>query len=119
VAWVIKQNAWLLGLNVQGDLAGLTMYTSHLRRKRVVFDKAPPLVPATAAQLAQRQKFRDAGAAWQRLTTDQKDAFELATKRAWLKLTGFNLACWWYLTNQDAAIATIERQSGVTLTKPV
>ena len=103
-----------LGINTQGDLGPWTFYTSK-RKGLVFFQKSPPLEPPSRKQIHQRNKFRLVGMIWQSLTVDQRKAWELASKRAHLQITGYNLFTYYILSNDAATIATVERNAGVDL----
>jgi hypothetical protein len=102
------------GFNVQGDLGGTTTYRSQ--RKRVVtFPRVSPLNPPSLAQEIQRGQFTTAAASWRALTELQRTNWRNAAQRAHLTLGGYNLWTWWTIRQDRAAIATIERQTGITL----
>ncbi len=103
-----------LGFNTQGDLGPWTFYTSKTKGL-VFFQKSPPLEPPSRAQIHQRNKFRLVGMIWQSLTVDQRKEWELASKRAHLQITGYNLFTYYILTSDAAAIMTVERDAGVDL----
>ncbi len=104
-----------LGLSVTGDLGPLTIYTSR-RRRIVMFDKAPPLVPQTIRQLIMRDRWRAAAQAWQAQTDEDREQWRRAARLANLSLPGYQI---WIFANTKpntrGMIRTIERQSGVTL----
>lgn len=104
----------LLGLNPTGDLGPFTIYTSR-RAGTVWFLKSPPTSPPTVHQLRQRNRFRLAAAAWRAQPQETRDAWNLACRRAHLYLHGYNLFVWWQLRRLRSTLATIERQSGITL----
>lgn len=114
MAWTPPNWITLIGLNVQGDLGGMTMYTSA-RGKLVVFGKSPPLSPASLRQRAQRNKFVRAAKSWQSLTPESRATWELAAKRCSLKCTGYNLWTIYSTEGFTGAIETIQHQSGLTL----
>lgn len=103
-----------IGWNPTGDLGPYTMYTS---RKRIVvfFDKAPPKTPASYRQKVMRNRWRNAAATWQKKTKAERLPWQKAAKLARLQLTGYNLFLFWSVTHDRAAIATIERQTKVSL----
>lgn len=103
-----------LALNLQGDLADYTCYKAA-RGDIVFFPKHPPEVPRSLRQAWRRDLFRAAANAWQSLGSPTRANWERATKLAHLGITGYNLWTFWYVTEDQAAIRTIERQSGVTL----
>lgn len=104
----------LLGLRPTGDLGGLTCYTSK-RGKIVWFIKAPPTCPPSDWQSSQRNKFRFVAQAWNALPAATREQWHQAEVLSPLSITGYNLFVYWSLTGDDAAIATIERQTGTTL----
>lgn len=103
-----------MGINIQGDFGPWTCYKSK-KGKFVIFLKSPPGKPPSELQKKDRQLFRMAALAWRGLTEDVREAWELATKRLSLRLTGYNLFVWYYIKKDRAVIATIEHQSGLTL----
>lgn len=103
-----------LGWNSQGDLGPLTMYTDK-RRQLIWFPKMPPLNPPSIRQTQQRDRFRAIGLAWWELTTPEREAWENASKLARLRITGYNLFSYWFITQDSATIRTIESQTGLDL----
>jgi len=75
-----------LGLNVNGDVAGLTCYTRRDGRV-VMYPVAPPNKPASEAQLIQRHRFRLAITAWKELSNYEKDLYQRACDQ-------LSLCCW-------------------------
>lgn len=104
----------LLGFHPTGDLADLTFYTSK-RNGVVFFVKAPPLEPPSVMQLHQRNKFRIVAELWRLLPKVKRQAWETATLRGGLKMTGYNLYTYWHLTRDRATIETIEAFTHVPL----
>ena len=102
-----------IGFNPTGDLGGLTSFTRA--RNTVWFPKAPPLTPATDWQRRQRDKVRLAAKAWKNLNDQDRDRWNAACRRAGLYLFGYTLFVWYQLVRDRAKLATIERQSGVSL----
>lgn len=103
-----------LGFNTQGDLGPWTFYTDK-RKGLVWFIKAPPLEPPSLMQISMRNAYRLNGYVWRSLQPYQRDNWETASKRAGLKITGFNFFTYWNLTKDDQAVNTIERQTGINL----
>lgn len=101
----------LIGYNTQGDIGPWTCYTNR-KRKLVVFEKAPPEMPPSYLQLKQRNRFRRCARLWWFLTQTQRDNWELVSTRARLRITGFNLFTYWYLTDDNDAIDTLAHQTG-------
>ena len=115
--WTPEHARGLLGLSQTGDLGPFTIYTSQ-RRKPVWFTKSPPQKPPSPNQVFQRSRFTTAAAAWQAMTQAARAAWALAARRAGLYVTGYNLWVWWQLKRDRTTLATIERNSGVTLIQP-
>jgi hypothetical protein len=108
------ESRWLLGWNVQGDLAGWTLYENHLGQV-IAFPKAPPKSPPTKWQRIQRSRYVAAAAAWKLLSKETRTNWELATHRLSLGLCGYHLYVHYHVKNDYRAIQTIERQSGLKL----
>jgi len=115
MAWVVPWD--LIGMLVSGDVAGLTVYTRDDGRK-VWFPVAPPDKPPSEMQLHQRERFRDAQAAWGSLSYSERAALEQAAAVLSLPLTGQNLFIHVALTDDQEALSTVERQSGRVLVHP-
>lgn len=103
-----------MGFNTQGDLAPWTFYTAK-NKGLVWFVKSPPLEPPSVLQTTVRNAIRLNGYVWRSLLPSQRADWELASKRAHLKINGFNLFTYWNLSKDDAAIRTIEHQSSIDL----
>lgn len=103
-----------LGFNTQGDLGPYTFYTSK-RKGLVFFQKSPPLEPPSLAQIHQRNKFRITGFIWQALAAEQRATWLKAAHLADLQITGYNLFTYYVLTEDVAAIETVERLARVDL----
>lgn len=107
----------LIGLNAQGDLGPVTIYKSQ-RGSRIWFAQAPPEIPWTIGQLRQRTLFKMAGIAWQNLTAEEKQTYELAAQKAHLRITGYNLWVHACLHQDVSFIETIIQQTGIDLKLP-
>lgn len=105
----------LMGWNATGDLGGLTFYTNN-RGKLVWFLKAPPTTPPTYGQLRNQDTFIYAALTWKALTPKRRADWELASKQAGLRITGYNLFIYFFTTADQATINTIEQQTGLKLT---
>lgn len=103
-----------MGWNAQGDLGGLTFYTSA-RKRLVFFPKSPPLSPPSTLQLMQRDKFRLVATLWRKLAPGQRAAWNAAQHAAHLGVTGYDLFVHYILRSDEALIRTIEQQTGLTL----
>lgn len=103
-----------MGINSQGDLGPWTFYTDK-RKGLVYFVKAPPLEPPSLLQESIRNSIRLAAYTWRSLSEETQRDWELASKRAHLSITGYNLFVFWLLRHEDAAIHTIERLTNIKL----
>lgn len=104
----------MLGLRVTGDAGPWTFYFSS--RKQIVFyPRMPADKPASPAQVVLRAYFKAAAMTWRALPIAKQKAWERASKRAWLRCTGYNLWTYYAVTSDRQTINTIERQSGVSL----
>ncbi len=103
-----------MGFNSQGDLGPWTFYTDK-RKGLVYFIKAPPLEPPSLLQESIRNSIRLAAYTWRGLSEETQRKWELASKRAHLSITGYNLFVFWLLRHEDAAIHTIERLTNLKL----
>lgn len=104
----------LMGFNPTGDLGPYTFYTTK-RRVVIVYDKAPPLKPATSRQLVRRNRWRAAAARWQLMTTEEREKWKAAAEAARLYIHGYNLFLFWFTTERSRYVRTIERRTGITL----
>jgi len=104
----------VLGWRTQGDIGPWTFYTSR-RNHLVYFVKAPPLEPPSPMQTRQRNRFRNAGYAWQSLPPAARARWLLAAKRARLAVGGYNLFTHYFTKHDDATIQTVERLTGLRL----
>jgi len=106
-----------LGFVIWGDLGPTTIYRNK-QGKVVFFDKTWPHKPPSPAQVDQRARITAAAAAWQTLTPAARSNWERATRKASLCCHGYDLFVHWTLTKDDAAIETLERQTGFPLLPP-
>jgi hypothetical protein len=104
----------LLGFNVTGDLGPITCYTSK-RHRLVFYARVPAMEAPSYVQLVLRNRWKAAATAWQLQTSDQRAAWERASKRTHVKATGYNLWVYWQTTRDRATIETIERHTGIPL----
>lgn len=111
-----KLNKYLnfLGVNIQGDLAGITCYRSK-RGGVIWYPKAPPKCQPSQLQIDQRAKWRAILDDWLALTDAARADWMLITERASLSLHGLNLYIWWRCSEDDTVINTLERQTGITV----
>ena len=107
----------LLGHSMQGDLGGMTCYTSQ--RNRVVwFVKSPPLEPASPTQREIRNIFVLNANVWRSMSIASRSTWNDAAVAAGLRIHGYDLFTWWMRKKDNQTLATIERQSGVSIDKP-
>lgn len=103
-----------LALKLQGDVAGLTTYTT--RRGRIVyFLQAPPNQPMSADQWYFRSQFRAAIALWNAMPKPQQQAWYRACKKAHLRIGPTALIVAAMMPGRTSDIRTIEKQSGEQL----
>lgn len=102
------------GWNPTGDFGPWTFYTAK-SKKPVMFIKAPPTKPATHRQDFQRFTFKYIARLWNLLTQQERTNWETASKRARLRMTGYNLFLWYKSGGNTKVIHTIERQAAVKL----
>ena len=114
MAHQIEKFVGILGFVTWGDLGPLTMYRTKAGRM-VFYPKAPPLSPASPAQKRNRDLWREAAAAWNRVPAARRERWERASKTASLSITGYNLFVYWWTTRDTAAIRTVERITGLDL----
>lgn len=107
----------LLGFIIWGDLNEVTIYRDR-QGKMVWFAKTYPDKPASQFQLDNRAQMTGYAANWQALSDATHAQWELATKRASLTMTGYNLFIHYKYTADDTAIRQIERQTNTTLLPP-
>lgn len=105
----------LMGLHIGGDFGPLTFYKSK-RGRLVWFNKAPPLTPPSAKQTTQRNQFRLAALFWTQLDEDQRQQWELASRRASLCMNGYDLFVHFATKPDQARQETIARQTSTVLT---
>lgn len=110
----IEDSFSILGLQLWGDIGPFTVFRNK-RGEVIWYLKAPPTKPASALQKIYRDRWRAAAIQWQALTKKKQQRWELASKRASLGITGYNLFLYWRTTSDDLAIRTIERQTGFEL----
>lgn len=106
-----------LGFIIWGDLGHTTIYRDK-QGKVVWFEKTWPHKPPSPKQTVQRAKMTAAAAAWQALTAAARKQWNLATRRASLCCTGYDLFVHWQLMQDAAAIRTLERQTNTSLLAP-
>jgi hypothetical protein len=106
--------AGFFGWNMQGNLGPWTCY-QNAHRKPVWYLTSPQIEPPSPARIHVKDQFKAASIAWNLLSPATKASWILAAIRANLRIHGLNLFIFWFLKLDDAAIHTIERQTGITL----
>jgi hypothetical protein len=107
----------VLGLQVQGDLGPVTMYTQFKagRRSIVAFAKIWLSDPTTLKQLNHRNRIRAAAADWQLLNNEERRIWQLAARNLGLRTNGYSTWVWWHMLRDRSSLNTIMRQSGIQL----
>lgn len=106
-----------LGIQVAGDLGGLTCWTNKNGRK-VWMVRETPKEPPTHLQLAQRQRWRVAMQYWNDMSRAQKDDWNTMTLRLSIPMSGTGLWVKISLKNLLNVMPTLERQAKITLVWP-
>jgi hypothetical protein len=117
MATTFEQLVGSMAFEATGDVGPLTCYTN--RRQTVWFLKAWLSDPATPRQIAHRDRVRAAARLWKQLCPGARRRWEIVSKKAGTKLTGYNLWVHWIMTGEDGPIETISRQAGHTLLPPI
>jgi len=104
----------MLGFRPTGDLGPLTIYTDK-RGNIVAYPKAPPKEPPTYYQIRQRNRFRLIARLWNAMTAEQRDRWNTCANHSGAAIAGYTLFAWYQLKHDTAAIATLQRQTHVTL----
>ncbi len=107
----------ILGIQVSGDLGGLTIYTDRFGKK-VPFPKSPPKEPPSPQQSHQRAKFAAAQKEWSTQTDQVKKDYEDLCRITNVPMTGQNLWIHTALRNDFTALETLQRQSGISVPSP-
>lgn len=101
-----------MGFRLSGDLGKYTMYT-YCRRRPVFFLKSPPLTPATAAQIRQRNRFRIVGYYWRSLGPVRQALWQQLAFRARLNITGYNLFLYFAIKQDYVYLKLLIARTGV------
>ncbi|KKM79862.1 hypothetical protein LCGC14_1345700 [marine sediment metagenome] len=109
--------ASMLGLIVSGDIDGLSIYTDRHGRK-IAYPKSPPTKPPSPLQVFQRTRFKNAMSNWRNATQNTRRNYENVSLLTSLAMTGLNLWLHFSLKGRPAALSTLSRQAGITLTMP-
>lgn len=103
-----------LGINIQGDLDGITCWRS--RKGGVIwYPRAPPKCPPSDLQQWHRDRWRAILDQWLALPTADRLAWLRIASAASLHMHGLNLFIWWKCARDDGPIKTLQRQTGITV----
>jgi hypothetical protein len=89
----------ILGLQVTGDLAGVT-YVQLRQNRRTSYAKTYPSKTPSQLQEYRRTRFKNAMAAYKSLSAENKSTLEEITNHYKMCMTGHNLFLSCYLTGQ-------------------
>jgi len=104
----------VMGMLLQGDIAGLTLYTKPGHRI-VYFLAAPPKVPESPAQAHQRNRWRNIAKLWRSLSSLERKNWKTVADSNRLSITGYDLYMH-TLSNTDSGTArSLARRCGITL----
>jgi hypothetical protein len=113
----LKQLIPHIGLNVNGDVGGLTVYTRKDGRL-IMYPVAPPTKPASEKQLAHRHRFRLAVHAWKELSNYDRELYARACDQLSLCAWGLNLWITLSLQPTQNLWQTICQQTSLPLATP-
>lgn len=102
------------GLGVNGDVGPFTCYTKS-GKGTVVYTRAPPRVPFSIPQLANRETWKGIGWLWSHLDAATKAQWKLARDRARLSCTPFNLFLHFQTRLDYDFLKCLERRTGTQL----
>ena len=106
-----------LGLNINGDLGHLTIYTRKNGRL-VAFDRAPPLVPASPRQNDRRNLFAQAMKNWTAESPETKLLYRRVCDVLALCMLGHNLYIALSFNPDVSLLQTLRRQSCIYIPRP-
>jgi len=106
-----------LGINVSGDLAGLTIYTTR-RGKKVSFLQSPPTKALSVWQLAWQRNFRWGMFLWRDLTQSERENYGRVCDLASLCMLGHNLWLHAYLGGDNRLLESLSCQYQIPLRLP-
>jgi hypothetical protein len=105
------------GFFIQGDWGPLTFWTAE-NGGLVAFLKAPPRCPPTENQITNRWRFQKIAFFWSTLPQTTRDLFEKLSRRACLRITGYNLFTYYQMRSDPAVVRTLQRQTGIAFAIP-
>lgn len=109
------QRLW--GFLIQGDWGPLTFYTSS-DGGLVAFLKAPPRCPPTENQITNRWRFQQIAILWRSLSQQQRQIWETLSKRACLRITGWDLFTYYQMRRDPDVVQTLQNQTGIAFAIP-
>lgn len=104
----------LLGFLLQGDVGGFTIYTKP-KHRIVIYDAAPPKVPASLLQRHQRNRWWCDLLTWRRLSPAERDAWTRVARLANLRVSGLNLFIHTRSNTNSGTAATLSRRFSIPL----
>lgn len=106
-----------LGLNISGDLDGMTIYTTR-KGKIVWYPESPADKPPSPLQTKQRLRFRIAQRNYMLLPRATKALWEHLTKTLAIPVTGQNAFISYSFSQNSHELAVACAKVGITLTLP-
>jgi hypothetical protein len=104
----------LLGMAIQGDLGGITLYRNQYHHL-VTFAMTWPKEPASVLQTRNRIRFRVIAATWSSLPQALRTSWLQVAARANLRITGYDLFTYYMLKADHGTIHTLEQQTAISL----
>jgi len=104
----------LLGLNIQGDIGGVTCYRSA-RQRFTWFAATSPKLPPTIPVLQNRSRWTRIANLWSAMQPENRDEWNDAARTLRLRITAYNLYMHIFLTNDLDLLDTINAQAGTNL----
>lgn len=114
---IVRELLPFLGIEINGDVAGLTTYTNHAG-KVVSYFAAPALKPPTPAQSLHRNRFRTAVRMWKDLPQSEQEKLQAVCDA--LSLCCWSLNLWITLDAQadDSLWQTLVDQTSIPIPNP-
>ena len=102
----------ILGLQVTGDLGGIT-YVQNQQGRRTSYAKTYPSGTPSHLQEYRRKRFKKAVAAWQKLSKSDKKTLDQIADNLNACMSGYNIFISTMLTGQDTWIPEWAEQMGL------